>query len=156
MNYPSRVELTDVCLRDGLQSLSSVVPIEVKFELAKKLIACGFTSLEICSFVSPKWVPQMADAALLAEKLTNYCVGKDVQLTALVPNLKGMENAVAAGIRNVSYVISVSHAHNLSNVNRTPEESFLQLKELMAHAPADVNVCLSLATSFGCPFNKKV
>ena len=120
------------------------------------LINAGFKKLEVASFVSPKWIPQMADAAELIDKIKPYAHEKGVQLLALVPNLRGVENAINAGVDGVSAVISVSETHNLKNVNRTTEESFEQLKEMLQLKPKNMLFRLSLATVFGCPFGEEI
>lgn len=156
MKLPEYVEITDVCLRDGLQNLCAFVPTDTKAQLARRLIDAGFTSIEATSFVSPKWVPQMVDATDLLKIVKPYADEKRVAVTCLVPNLKGAQLAMDAGADRLNFVISVSEAHNRNNVNRTPEESFAQLREIRRMLPADVTLCLSLATAFGCPFGEEI
>lgn len=154
--YPECVELTDVCLRDGLQNLETPIPTEKKIVLAEKLIEAGFNSMELCSFVSPKWIPQMADAANVVETVKKLDKAHKVRFIALIPNLKGMERAVASGVDAVTYVISVSERHNINNVNRSCAESFAQIKELKKIQPQEMTLCLALATSFGCPYGENI
>jgi hydroxymethylglutaryl-CoA lyase len=105
--------------------------------------------MEITSFVSPKAIPQMADATQLAQ----YCLEKypEMKFYALAPNFRGVQNAYDAGIRNVSYVISVSESHNKANINRTHEQSFDELKRILDTYP-DIEVDIGMATALGCPF----
>lgn len=156
MNTPEYVEITDVCLRDGLQNLKELVPTDRKFELAKRIVDAGVQNIEITSFVSPKWIPQMADAEMLIPEVKAYAKGKKVKLICLIPNLRGMERAVDVGVDGVTYVVSVSRKHNMNNVNRTPEASLKQISELKKIQPSNMKLCLALATSFGCPFGEEI
>jgi len=156
LNIPEYVEITDVCLRDGLQNLKEIVPTDRKIELAKRIIDAGVHSIELASFVSPKWIPQMADAETLIPAVKVYAEGKNVKLICLIPNLRGMERAASAGVDGVTYVVSVSRKHNMNNVNRTPEESLEQISELKKIQPPNMKLCLALATSFGCPFGEEI
>ncbi len=135
--------------RDGFQNLSEVLDTKTKLEIIDGLIQSGIKAIEVTSFVSPKAIPQMIDAKEVAE----YCVKKysDVELYALVPNLKGAQLAYAAGIKSLSYVISLSKSHNKANINRTHEESFEELAKMIAECP-EVKICVGIATAFGCPF----
>jgi len=140
--------------RDGLQSLRQVLSTADKVRYIRLLAASGLTSIEVTSFVSPKAVPQLADAA---ETVAGV---RDLPITpiALVPNLKGAKRAVAAGLRVLNFVLSVSASHNRSNVNRTREESLAELAEIVALAGEvpGLRVRVSLATTFGCPFEGHV
>lgn len=147
--YPSSVQIIDVCMRDGLQNLANFVPMENKTRLVDMLVAAGSRALEVTSFVSPKAIPQMADSSAVAEYLVKQY--PQVRAIALVPNLRGAENAVKSGITEVTYVFSASEEHNKANVNRTIEESLEGLADIRKNLP-DLKVRLSLATSFVCPF----
>ena len=135
--------------RDGWQNLKEIVPTGTKLELIDDMLACGLSTIEVTSFVSPKAIPQMADAAAVAE----YCVSKypDRTLYALVPNYRGAQNAAAAGIKHITYVISLSQTHNKANINRTHEQSFEELSKIIEDFP-DMKISIGMATSFGCPF----
>ena len=95
MNLPNRVQIIDVGPRDGLQNEKQPVPAAVKIELVHRLQDAGLKEIEVTSFVSPKWVPQMADAA---EVLAGIQRRPDVRYSVLTPNMKGFEGAVAAGV----------------------------------------------------------
>ena len=145
----NQIEIMDVCPRDGWQNLKEWIAPEKKLEYIRGLLHCGIRSVQMGSFVSPKAIPQMASSGELARKLTvEY---PDVFWDALVPNLKGAELASAAGIRHVSYVMSVSESHNQANIGRTHQQSLDGLKAIRDAFP-DLDVSLALATSFGCPF----
>lgn len=144
-----KINVVEVGPRDGWQNLKQMLTFEQKVELIDKLIEVGVTEMEVTSFVSPKAIPQMADAAQLAK----VCIEKhpETKLWALAPNFRGVENAVNAGVKNISYVISVSESHNKANIRRTHEESLDELQRIMDTYP-EVNLCVALATVFGCPF----
>lgn len=144
-----KINVMEVGPRDGFQNLKQLLPTEKKLEIIDGLIDAGVKELEITSFVSPKAIPQMADA----KQLVASCIEKhpNIKLYALVPNMRGAKNAWEAGIRHVSYVISLSKSHNKANINRTHEESFTELSEIIATYP-ELDICVGLATVFGCPF----
>jgi hydroxymethylglutaryl-CoA lyase len=126
-------------------------PIETsaKLEVIKRLLEAGVTALEATSFVSAKAVPQMADAAMVIEGLKES--GPRAGIYALIPNLTGAKLARAAGLDNVTMVISASVAHNQSNVGRSVAKSLEELSHIRERIP-DLKVKLDVATSFGCPF----
>ena len=145
----NKINVLECGPRDGWQNLKQMLTFEQKLDLIDRLFDAGVTQMEVTSFVSPKAIPQMADAAELAKA----CIEKypDATLYALAPNFRGVENAVNAGIKNISYVISVSESHNKANIRRTHEESLAELQKIMDTYP-QANICVSLATVFGCPF----
>ena len=116
---PDRVTIYEVGARDGLQNEKALVPVEVKAELVRRLVAAGHTAVELTSFVHPKWVPQLADAAELLELLGD--VG--VRAPVLVPNEKGLERALAAGVREVAVFGSATESFAQRNLNRSVAES---------------------------------
>lgn len=135
--------------RDGWQNLKSLLSIEEKKHIIDGLVEAGVSMLEVTSFVSPKAIPQMADASELAGYvLTSH---PDITTYALVPNYRGVQNSWLAGVRHLTYVISVSESHNKANINRTHEQSFEELRRIYADFP-DADICVELATAFGCPF----
>lgn len=145
----TKINVVETGPRDGFQNLKQLLPTEKKLEIIDGVIQAGIREMEVTSFVSPKAIPQMADARELAAT----CVEKypDVKFWALIPNLRGAQLAWDAGIRNVDYVISLSATHNQANIRRTHEESFAELAQLLERYP-DMNVCVGMATVFGCPF----
>jgi len=147
---PEAVRITDITGRDGFQNIKEWIPTEVKLEIIDALAAAGVKKMEATSFVSPKAIPQMADAAQIAEHVRAKL--PRVELVALAPNLRGAENAVKAGVPEISYVISASAAHNRANINRTHEESLNDLAGITAAFPG-LKVNLSMSTVFGCPFD---
>jgi hydroxymethylglutaryl-CoA lyase len=151
------VVIREVMLRDGLQNIVDFIPTESKIELFRLIVASGLKSIEVTSFVSPKAIPQFRDAAQVVQAAARM-TPPGVEVSALIPNLKGAELAVASGMRNVGLVMSVSESHNINNVRRTTAESLDELKrvvELKAKYP-DLIVKAGMATVFGCPFEGKI
>ena len=144
-----KIELYEVGPRDGFQMVDEYIPLETKVRIVEGLLDAGLRHLQITSFVSPKAIPQMRDAGELAARV----VGKypDADLFALVPNLRGAEAAWESGLRSVSYVVSLGESHNKANIRRTHAESFAGLQAILEAYP-EMDVCLDLSTTFGCPF----
>jgi len=152
--YPKNVTITEVGLRDGLQAQASFVPTQQKIALIKGLIAAGIKSFEVTSFVSPRAVPQLADAGKVIAALSPY---KDVEFSALVPNLKGAVRAVDSGIDAMVVFLSASNSHNLKNLNRSREQSLAGIGDIAALARAhDMGLHAAISTAFGCPFEGEV
>ena len=151
--FVNKVRVIEVGPRDGFQNICDFIPTEIKLEAIDRLVQAGVKDIMVTSFVSPKAIPQMQDAKTIAET----CVRKypDVTCSALVPNLRGALNAVEAGLRELTVVISVSTAHNRANINRTHEESFADLEKIMRECP-EAAITVDLATAFGCPFEGSI
>jgi hydroxymethylglutaryl-CoA lyase len=142
--------ISEVAPRDGLQSIGPFVPTETKIALVRKLYDAGLRRMEVSSFVSPRAVPQMADAA---EVLRAAMVLPGLECTVLAPNRKGFELALAAGAHRVGLFMSVTEAHNKANVNRTRAESFADLSGIVRDATAaGMKVRFNLSCAFHCPF----
>ena len=156
MNMPEKVDILEVGPRDGLQNLSEFVETKQKIELIRRLAASGLTHIQLGAFVSPRAVPQFGNIQEVAREVMASIPG--VRFNALVPNLKGAADALSCGIRKISFVFSVSKAHNQSNVRKTHEESLAELAAIMDLLPAypGAEITVDLATSFGCPFEIKV
>ncbi len=147
---PAKVEITEVGPRDGFQNVKTFIPTADKVAIIEGLIAAGLKKFELTSFVSPKAIPQLADAAEVCRTiLAKY--GDQIQGSALVPNLRGAQSAWDAGIREVACVISVSASHNRANINRTHDESLADLAKMIESLPG-MTVRVDLATAFACPF----
>lgn len=143
------VKVVEVGPRDGFQSIKEYIPVDVKLETIRRIHAAGVKKIQITSFVSPKAIPQMRDAAEVVEKCLNEF--GDVELFALVPNYKGAELAMKAGLNRVSTVVSLSESHNKANVSRTVDESLQGIEKIHQDFP-DLNMEIDVATAFGCPF----
>ncbi len=144
--------------RDGLQSIETVFPTEAKLAWIRSAAAAGVPQIQVGSFVRPDLLPQMADSAEVVKQSIQI---PGLTVSALVPNLKGAQNAIAAGAHQVGVVMSVSEAHNKSNVNRTVDESlegFRQIVEYRNEADPERKTVISggLATSFGCTISGSV
>ena len=149
----TKFRICEVGPRDGFQSVKCAqIPSEQKIEIIEQILDSGVKHIEFTSFVSPKAIPQMADAAEVTKTVLER--HPDADLFALVPNLRGAANAYALGLHKVCYVVSLSVSHNKANINRTHEQSLDAFKEIRA-AYSDLNVVLDLATTFGCPFEGK-
>ena len=144
--------LSEVGPRDGLQSVSRVVPTEAKIRWIRALAEAGLPEIEVGSFVNPKLLPQMADTG---EVVAGAVAIPGLSVIALVPNLKGAERAFAAGTHRVSMPVSVSRAHSLKNINRTPEEAIDEVRAVVEQRnalpdAASRGVEVGLSTAFGC------
>ena len=148
------VLVSEVGPRDGLQSIKRTMPTKAKLKWIEALAASGLREIEVGSFVSPHLLPQMADCATLVREANKL---EGLTVLALVPNLKGAENAIAAGARKLTIPISASRTHSLNNVGKTPEQAIEEVRRVCAlrdDLPAiqrpDVEVGIS--TAFGCTF----
>jgi hydroxymethylglutaryl-CoA lyase len=151
---PDRVSVYEVSLRDGLQNERATVPLRGKLRLVDALVAAGLRRIEITSFVSPKWIPQLADADEVAEHAK---APEGVTFSALCPNAKGLERARAAGIREIAVFISASETHNKKNVNKTVAETLAAFEETVGPArAAGMRVRAYVSTVWGCPYEGEV
>jgi hydroxymethylglutaryl-CoA lyase len=152
-DLPHRLSLREVGPRDGLQN-EAPVPTEGKVALVDALSTTGVGRIEAVSFVHPKAIPSMADAA---EVWAGVRRNPDVRYSALVPNLKGAERALAAGFTEIEVVVSASDTHNRKNVNRSTEESLDDIAGIidLAHG-RDATVQVIVSTAWGCPYEGDV
>ena len=133
MTLPSRVRLVDVGPRDGLQNEKQIIPADIKIELVDRLTAAGFAAIEVTSFVSPKWVPQMSDAAEVMARIRRK---PGVTYSVLVPNMKGFEGALAARPDEVVVFGAASEAFSQKNINCSIAESIERFRPVAAAARA--------------------
>ena len=153
-HLPKRVSITEVGPRDGLQNEPSWVPTETKKEFIRRLAATGLRRIEIGSFVAPKWIPPLKDGAEIGAAFSHM---DGVETTALVPNLKGLENAHAAGMREINVFMSCSETHNKKNINKDIAETLRQFSELIPEAKRrGIKVLGYASTAFGCPYEGDV
>ena len=149
-----RITVVDVTPRDGLQNEREPVSTQDKLLLIEKLARAGVTEIQATSFVHPRWVPQMADADAVAAGLGKF---SGVRFSALVPNVKGYERAVASGIRYLEFVIAVSDTFNHKNLNRSTSESLALFGEVSKLAHRDkVEIRVGFSTAFHCPFEGRI
>ncbi len=150
----SPVSVYEVSPRDGLQNERATVPLRAKLRLIDALVAAGLKRIEITSFVSPKWIPQLADADEVAE---NAKPPEGVAFSALCPNRKGLERACAAAMREIAVFVSASETHNRKNVNKSIVDTLSAFEETISGArEADIRVRGYVSTVWGCPFEGRV
>lgn len=145
--------------RDGLQNEDAILSVDQKVELIERLVAAGVRDIEIGSFVHPKWVPQMADTDAVAARLSPADLAGDngVRYWALIPNRRGLERALEAGVTHISTAISSSESHNQSNLNRSIADSLADLKDSFKLAKDHgCQLRAYISTVFGCPYEGEV
>jgi len=145
------MRIVDVGPRDGLQNESVPISTAVKLEFIAALAHAGIQEIEATSFVSPKWVPQLADAAELWPQLP-----AGPKCSALIPNVRGMQRAVEVGVTRFAIFTAASDAFTQKNINMTVEESLVAFRELLAMRPPNTWVRGYVSTAFQCPYAGKV
>jgi hydroxymethylglutaryl-CoA lyase len=154
MSLMQPLQIYEVSPRDGLQNEAAVVPTSQKAELIASLVAAGVRDIEATSFVRPRWIPQLSDAADLMRILPTV---EGVRYWALIPNEVGLERAVESGVRNVATFLSASETHNKKNVNRTVRESLASVEGVIGVATDEhMGIRAYISTVFGCPFEGDV
>ena len=159
IKLPGRVTLVEVGPRDGLQNEKTPISTAIKIELCKQLIEAGIHRLEAAAFVSPKWVPQMADGAdvLAGLQALSELQDRTVSYSALVPNLKGMEAAIEAGVQEAVVFTAASEAFTQKNINCTIAESIERFKPVAELARAhNIHLRGSISCALGCPYQGEV
>jgi len=153
-NLPSKVTLVDVGPRDGLQNEKQMIAAEVKVELVDRLTDAGFGNIEVTSFVSPKWVPQMADGA---EVMTRIRRKPGVVYSVLVPNMKGFEAAASTKPDEIVVFGAASEAFSQKNINCSIAESIERFRPVVAAARAHgIHVRGAVSCALGCPYQGEV
>lgn len=154
MNLPQNVIIREVGPRDGFQMEREFIPTDTKIEIVNALASAGIRLFEATSFVSPKAIPQLRDAAQVVAGINRV---KGLEVGALVPNVRGAENAALAGVDEMVLLVSASESHNRGNVNQTIEES-LRGFETMVKIASEARIAVRGAMSvvFGCPFEGDV
>jgi len=154
MNPPAAVRIVEVGPRDGLQNEQAIVATADKIELIDRLSATGLQTIEATSFVSPKWVPQLADAAQVFAGIARR---PGVHYPVLVPNEQGYERARAVGVEEIAVFTAASEAFNRRNINASIDESLARFAPVMERARADgVRVRGYVSTVLGCPYQGDV
>jgi len=154
MTTPSQVRIVEVGPRDGLQNEKAVVPTPTKIELIDRLSATGLQTIEATSFVSPKWVPQLADAA---EVYTGIQKKPGLRYPVLVPNLQGYARAREVGVDEIAVFTAASEAFNRKNINASIAESLERIAPVIERAKVDgVAVRGYVSTVLGCPYQGEV
>ena len=154
MSAPSAVRIVEVGARDGLQNEKTIIPTATKIELIDRLSATGLRTIEATSFVSPKWVPQLADAAEVYAAIQKK---PGVAYPVLVPNLQGYERARDVGANEIAVFTAASEAFNRKNINASIDESIERFVPVLERARADgVKVRGYVSTVLGCPYQGDV
>jgi len=154
---PDRVSVYEVSPRDGLQNEKATVPLGDKLRLIEALTAAGLRRIEATSFVSPKWIPQLADADDVVRALPRIAGSRDVTYSALVPNARGLERAKGAGMKEIAVFLSASETHNQKNVNKSIAETLAAFEDVIGPARAvGMRVRSYLSTVWGCPYEGAV
>lgn len=148
-NLPSRVSITESSSRDGLQSLGVNIPTQSKIDLIEDLADAGLRSFDAVSFVSPKAIPQMADGAAVVAGLQGR---DDLELWGLVPNMKGLEAAVEAGVIRIGLLTASSDTFNERNLNASVDESMHRIRRILSEAPGGLSFRGYVSTATHCPF----
>ena len=150
MNPLPQVLISEVGPRDGLQSVSAIMPTEAKLRWIDAMVASGIREIEVASFVPARLLPQMADAAEIVRHALKH---PNLTVMALVPNLRGAQAAFAAGVHKITIPVSASRAHSLANVRKTPTEMVDEVRaivDLRNHLAPHVLIEAGIATAFGC------
>lgn len=152
MNLPKQVTIIEVGPRDGLQNDKSLVPTDVKVDFIHALKASGIIEMELTSFVSPKWVPQMQDAKEIVAAIHDS--SRNIVLT---PNRKGVDLALESNCKAVAVFVGVSDTFNQKNINKTTAESLRELQPIISELKErDIFVRACISTSFYCPYEGKM
>ncbi len=151
---PKTVKIVDVSPRDGLQNEKQTIDLATKLELIERLVQSGIKNIEVTGFVSPKWIPQLADSSKLSEKLIRHA---GVTYSALVPNLQGLELAIAGNIKEVAVFTAASESFTKKNINCTIDESLNRFKPVIELAQQNnIKVRGYVSCVLGCPYEGQV
>lgn len=154
MNIPKSITICEVGLRDGLQNEKQILTVEQKFRIFNMIREAGFKVIEVGSFTHPKAIPQMADTDDLYRMIGDI---PEIELRALVPNLRGVTRAVACGCKKVKLNVSASRQHNLKNLNRTPEETVAGFQDCVnAAEDAGIEISGSISMPFSSPWEGRI
>lgn len=145
------ITLKEVGPRDGLQNEAQPISTEAKIELIHQLSTSGLTYIEATSFVSPKWMPQLADADEVMRQITRH---ENVTYAALVPNMNGLERALATNVDEVNIFMSASEGHNQANINKSIQQTYPVLREVVTAAKQhEKSVRAYISTVIACPID---
>ena len=155
-NLPKKVRIVEVGPRDGLQNEKTIVSLDDKVTFIKMLAEAGITEIEANSFVRPEKIPQMSDGIELYSKLAKVPELKGKKLISLVPNDKGLDHAIQAGVKEIAVVTATSNTFNQKNINATVDESLKRIESIMLRANREgLKTRAYISTVFGCPYEGK-
>ncbi|PHS71706.1 MAG: hydroxymethylglutaryl-CoA lyase [Cycloclasticus sp.] len=150
-SYPKTIRIVDVSPRDGLQNIKKTISTAHKVELINRLQQAGVNTIEVASFVSPTWVPQMADAA---DVLSQLDLNSGTNFTVLTPNLKGFERALASGVKEIAVFSAASESFTKKNTNCSIDESLARIEDIMRSAlENNIRVRGYVSCVLGCPYD---
>ena len=151
---PKKINIYEVGPRDGLQNEKHIIPIQIKTEFVNKLSACNFKYIEVGSFVSSKWVPQMADSAKLYRSIKKK---NKINYSFLTPNLKGLEEAISQKVKTICVFTTASESFSKKNTNCSVKDSLKRAEEISKIALSNnIKVRGYLSCVLGCPYEGKV
>ncbi|MBC7714744.1 MAG: hydroxymethylglutaryl-CoA lyase [Rhizobacter sp.] len=155
-HLPKKVRIVEVGPRDGLQNEKTIVSMEDKVTFIKMLAASGMHEIEANSFVRVEKIPQMSDGIELFSSLKKESSLKNTKLISLIPNEKGLENALKAGVTEIAVVTATSNTFNKTNINATTDESLKRIDAVVARANKEgLRTRAYISTVFGCPYEGK-
>jgi hydroxymethylglutaryl-CoA lyase len=153
VNLPNQATIIEVGPRDGLQNEKQLVPTDVKVAFIKHLKEAGIREIELTSFVSPKWIPQMKDA----KKIIEACYESENRNLVLVPNRKGIDLLCETDCKNAAVFVGVSETFNKKNINKTLKESICELEPIIEELKSkDFFIRTCISTAFYCPYEGKI
>jgi hydroxymethylglutaryl-CoA lyase len=154
MTFPSKVTVVEVGPRDGLQNEAATIATADKIAFVNRLSAAGFAVIEVSAFISPKWIPALADAADVFAGIARH---RGTRYSALVPNMSGLERAQAAGVTEIAVFAAASETFSRRNINQSIDESLSTYRAVCARASQlGIRVRGYVSTAFGCPFEGEV
>jgi hydroxymethylglutaryl-CoA lyase len=154
MKLPKKVKIVEVSPRDGLQNEAKIIPTEIKIEFINRLSETGLHDIETTSFVSPKWIPQLADSHEVFSRIKKM---PGINYSALVPNLRGLQAAIRAGVREIAVFCAATKTFSKKNINCSIEQSFLRFAEVIPIAHKhNIKVRGYISCALGCPYEGKV
>lgn len=155
-NLPKKVRIVEVGPRDGLQNEKTILSVEDKIQFIRGLGAAGLLDIEATSFVKAQKIPQMADGPELFSRLKSDPTLAQAHLISLVPNMKGMEDALNVGVKDIAVFTSISNTFNQKNINATIDESLTRIEEVVSVANKNnIRTRGYISTVFGCPYEGK-
>ncbi len=154
MSLPGQVKIVEVGPRDGLQNEAAPLSVDQRADLIQHLAACGLPVIEAGSFISPKWVPQMANTAAVFARLN---LDTSTQFPALVPNERGLQDAITAGVKEIAVFAAASETFSQRNINRSIAQSLAQYEKAIKTAQAnDIAVRGYVSCVLGCPYEGNI
>lgn len=157
MDLPQSVKIVEVGPRDGLQNEKAIIPTEIKIEFIEALTQSGLTIIEATSFVSPKWVPQMSDHQAVMQHILKQQRNSAVHFPVLVPNIKGLEEAIEVGCKEIAVFTAASDTFSQKNTNCTIKESIQRIKDIIQVAKKnDISVRGYISCVLGCPYEGEI